>query len=246
MSKKNKNKNQVGVDSSTKNKKMHYLMVLDRSGSMAGVRDVTINNVNEQFNVIRDLAKKENIDATVTLLLFDQNGGSNWFDYVFTIKNINEVIDITADDYVPRGCTPLRDAIGNGVHKLQEALGDKLGDVNTKVLVTIFTDGEENSSREFSDEEINKMIAHLSEDGKFTFTFMGAGGIKNVQHVARSLGIMSSNVAAYDNTAIGHADAGDTLKCALTGYMTNYSRGLDTKLDFFAADPTEKKEKAKK
>jgi hypothetical protein len=227
------------------NKKLNYLFVLDRSGSMNCVRQQTINNVNEQFNVIRTESKKNGIESKVTLLLFDQNGydQEKWFDFVILDKNVDSVEDITEKTYKPNGGTPLLDAIGVGIEKLQEVLGDTVGDSNRKLLVNIFTDGEENASTRFDNDEIKKRISHLSEDGKWTFAFLGCGGLQDVQKVSANLGILRSNTLAYADGIEGHMEASRGLIASTAMYMSKLANDEDTSLNYFSQEeePVDKK-----
>lgn len=78
------------------------------------------------------------------------------------------------------------------------------------------------------------MISHLSENGKWIFTFMGCGGIDEVNNVARTYGIDVSNTVSYENSVKGHIVAGSTLCSATSTFYTNYAedkRGLVS--DFF-------------
>jgi len=125
-------------------------------------------------------------------------------------------------DYLTSGGTPLLDAIGLGVEKIKEFHGDKLGDENLKIIVTIFTDGEENSSVKYKRDDIKKMIEHLQSDDKWTFTFVGCGSFEAVADTARSYGIAGANTVAYLATDIGTANAYSSIA---TSY-TNYSRSV--------------------
>lgn len=229
-----KHKKQVGIVNNAK--KLSYLFILDRSGSMQRVRAQTVNNVNEQLNAVRVASKKEGIEAAVTVLLFDSPNGPerSWFSYLFTDIPVDQVKDITEAQYVPDGGTPLRDAIGTGITDLQTRLGDKLGDPNIKVLVSIFTDGEENTSRTYSAAQIKTMIEHLSSDGKFVFTFIGAGTLDAVTRVSETLGVASTNTMAYENTQVGHTLASKKMCRSVGSFMTSYSSGLDTSANYFA------------
>jgi hypothetical protein len=65
---------------------------------------------------------------------------------------IKSVPKLTQDDYLPSGMTPLYDAIGVTVGRLGES------PVGDKVIVVIMTDGEENSSREWSHAQVKALI----------------------------------------------------------------------------------------
>ncbi len=73
--------------------------------------------------------------------------------------------------------------MGISISKLNAELSD-IKDYN--VLVTIFTDGEENASVEFSGEAVKKMIESLKQR-RWTFTYIGTD--HDVEKVAFALSI---------------------------------------------------------
>jgi len=208
-------------------KKINYLLILDRSGSMSSIREQTIAGVNRQFDEIRKVQSEQPDDLiNVSLMLFDTNPHPYVScDYVFVDKPAVEIKPITYNDFVPRGGTPLNDAIANGVKKIQDIMGTGADDPNISVLVTIFTDGEENSSKEFTREQIMQMIEELSkkdEKGfqKWAFAFVGAGGIAEVQATAASYGISKLMTMAYDGSARGAEVAFQKIGSGTSCYMT--------------------------
>jgi len=235
MKKKNKIKNAA--------KKLYNLFVLDRSGSMMGLRQSTIESVNGQIESLRSDAKKnENVSILCSLLLFDSRGDDS-FHFCYVNTPVGDVKNITEADYLPNGGTPLRDAIGVGIQRLQRELGDSIGHDDVNILVTIFTDGAENSSTQFSHDQISKMIKHLSSDKKWTFSFIGSGGIAEVQAYSTSLNICASNTMAYDGTKAGYTRSVKKLQMARTSYVSNLAAGKDVSADFFAGGSEEESEK---
>src|SRR5262249_37767911 len=92
----------------TKFEQTHISMVLDRSGSMESCRKATIDAVNKYLLEARqDSVLKE---SDFELLTFDT-------DSIDSLRRGAPVAvkDISMEDYVPRGGTPLYDAIGRGI-----------------------------------------------------------------------------------------------------------------------------------
>jgi len=200
---------------SKQKKIIHALTVIDRSGSMQNYRSRTVEGINANINAL-----KQEVDADTvilnTQLQFAANG-STWnrptnnaeTDFLFTRLGVpvQELVDMTEADYAPDGGTPLLDAIGYGIEKIKAFHGDKLGDDNLKIIVTIFTDGEENSSTKWSRDDIKKMIEHFQSDGKWTFTFVGCGSFENVTSTSTSFGISTANTVAYADNELGRTEA---------------------------------------
>ena len=161
--------------------KVYNLIILDASGSMETIREQARTGVNETIQTIKK-AMEENTEQThfVTFASFNSNGINMVYDRVLASK----VVELKKEDYRPNACTPLYDAIGTTVTNLKDYV--EKGDI---VLVTIITDGYENSSREFSHEMIAKMIADLRKQD-WVFTYIGAN--QDVERVSRSININNS------------------------------------------------------
>ena len=185
--------------------KTYHLMIIDKSGSMENVRDVTISGLNENLQSIRkaqeDFEDQEQIACMVTF-----NGGvwepGEQVDHISCWKKATgEVQDFTRDNYAPLGGTPLLDAVGISISKLREEIKDELLERKATVVVTIFTDGQENTSREYSQQQIKDLITEIKETGQWTVAFAGCGD--NVFEVAASMNIGRGSTMAYAAGSIG-------------------------------------------
>lgn len=144
---------------------VYNLIILDESGSMSCIKRLALNGLNETLQTIR-MAQKDFPDQKqfVSILSFD----TSHMKFLRNKKSITEVQDLEQKEYNPNGGTPLFDAIGIGVNSL-------INDVtpNDSVLVTIITDGEENSSKEYTGRTIATLISSLKNQG-WLFTYIGA------------------------------------------------------------------------
>ncbi len=160
---------------------VYNLIILDESGSMDGVTWQTISGCNETLNGIRAMAEENKEQKQyVSIYCFDTSRSR----YLFENKPIEEVKGLTAKDYRPNACTPLYDAIGNTVSKLQKIATS----TDSIAKVTIITDGYENASRQWSLASIVTLIKSLKQKG-WLFTFIGAN--IDVEKTSHSLGIDS-------------------------------------------------------
>jgi hypothetical protein len=212
-------------------KTIHALTIIDKSSSMNPYRSRTIEGINTNI-----LALKKEVDADTeilnTQLQFSGTGHSggiiaNEMDFVFKRvgQSVKDLPDMTLIDYEPSGWTPLLDAIGYGIEKVKDFHGDKLGDENLSIIVTIFTDGAENSSKQYSRDEIKKMIEHFQSDGKWTFTFVGCGSFEDVSATSATLGVSANNTVAYVVTDSGTADAYAKIATSYTNYTVSRKLG---------------------
>ena len=173
-----------------KTKRVHNLIIVDESGSMEIIRKQAFVGMNETLQTIRKIQEKfPNQEQFVTLLTFDTNHTTWHYDNL--PATMSKDLDWKA--YNPSGGTPLYDAIGKGISKTNAQI--KEGDY---VLVTIITDGEENSSDEWTLKMIRTMIEKLKKQN-WTFTLIGTDNL-DVKTMAESFAI-NEHLAFPQDTA---------------------------------------------
>jgi hypothetical protein len=126
--------------------------------------------------------------ALTSLLLFDTDG----LDFLFKYTNPT-LLDKTT--FQPRGGTPLRDAVMYAVETMSRDWNDTLRDM--EVEITVFTDGEENSSKFWSSQDVARTITHFQDAYGWKVSFIGAGEKTDVASYASQFGIKSENVISY-------------------------------------------------
>ena len=90
-----------------------------------------------------------------------------------SLTTVTENSEIQELHYQPCGNTPLFDAMGISVTKLEQLIQKSgVSEEKVKVSVAIFTDGEENSSRQFTLGEIQRLIERLKLKG-WEFSYYG-------------------------------------------------------------------------
>ena len=161
------------------------LIILDESGSMNSIRQQALSGVNETIQTIR-AAQQENPDdhQMISFVTFDSSSGREDVRVIIDNEKIENVEDIKEEQYLPHGGTPLYDAMGMSITGLRKLV--KEGD---HVLVTVVTDGYENSSRYYSGESIKALVDALTAEG-WVFNYIGAN--QDSENVAKGLGIRCS------------------------------------------------------
>ena len=142
------------------------VFILDKSGSMGGLEKDTIGGYNSM------LAKQKAVagEALITTVLFDNN-----YELLHDRIDIRAVRPITEKEYSVGGTTALLDAIGKTIHKIGNVQKNTTEDYRAeKVIFVIITDGEENSSREYSSDRIKQMIEGQKSRYAWEFIFLGA------------------------------------------------------------------------
>ena len=170
--------------------KVYNVIIMDRSGSMWDIQRPAIQGYNEVLGGIKAAKKQfaETQEQFITLVLFD----SASIDEVYWNADPDKAEILTPETYVPGACTPLYDAMGRTLTKLEKELKGK---ENYSVVVTIITDGYENSSTEYNLAAIRALIDHLKAEG-WSFAYMGTD--HDVNGVTVSLSI--TNVVKFEKT----------------------------------------------
>lgn len=171
----------------------HVVFILDKSGSMASTRDDVIGG----FNSLMADQRKVDGKLTVTMCQFDTS-----YSLCFNMVGSKEVQDLNHDTYRPGGGTALLDAVGRTINEVGDKLRALPGALRPgKVLVVVMTDGQENSSREFTRGQIREMITRQENEYKWNFIYVGA----NVDGFAEAsaIGIRTSNALNYTGDSRG-------------------------------------------
>lgn len=209
----------------------HIVVVLDRSGSMRGLKADTIGGFNDF------LAKQQEVKGKGTLTMVHFADDQRFIEDMSPLENLKA---LTNETYDPSGSsTALLDTIGRTINRIENTLNG-LEQKPDKVVFVIITDGQENSSREFSRSQIMEMIKRHEDEMDWDFVFIGA----NQDAIAEgsNMGVRATNSLNYDASHLG-------VKCmysSLTSNMTNYREikrsKSGEKIGFFASPDTEETE----
>lgn len=163
-----------------KKHQVHNLIILDESGSMASIKNSIIQGFNELVQTIQGIEKQfPEQEHFVSFVSF--NGlGQKLLHFIDPASKLKQIDD---SSYNPASLTPLYDAMGFSINKLNQVLN---GQTDYNVLVTILTDGAENASKEFSGSDIKKLVEQLKQN-HWTFTYIGTD--HDVEKIASSLSI---------------------------------------------------------
>lgn len=201
----------------------HVIFVLDDSGSMQSCRAATISGYNEYLQAQKKDAKDTGIPTFVSLYKFDGSSVKT----VFSRVSVEEVKDLDEKSYNPQGMTNLYDAIGGVMMQINSQLSANKKADRDSVIITILTDGQENSSRTFSNSTIKQMV-EKAEGKNWGFMFLGA----NIDAFAAgsSLGFGVNNTIQYDTKSMENTMRSAS---AMTSRMKSaYASGMDTSLAY--------------
>jgi hypothetical protein len=208
---------------------VHNLIILDESGSMNSIEPIIIQGFNELVQTIHGIQEKfPEQEHFVSFLTF--NGlGMKWLHFMDPCSLLKQ---IDSKSYQPNASTPLLDAMGVSLNKVKLGL-DETSTYN--VLVTILTDGEENSSKEFTGAAIKQLVEELKQS-RWTFTYIGTD--HDVEKMAERLSI--NNVMSFNKSDAGVRDMFTKERRARTFYSAKLSAKEDVDLDYFKEIDEEK------
>lgn len=219
-------------------------IVLDETGSMNSCWDSTINSFNEFIGGQKSTTSGE---CHVSLSKFSTSGygytrgvqlmqqGSAVRD-LFVNVNVQDTPLLSRANYAPNGGTNLYDAIGSTIRRVEAQLAPQSSIPN--VLVVIITDGEENSSTEFTSEGVRELLKSKEREG-WTFLYLGAN--QDAWQAGSSLGLSKGQTMTYSTNNMAGTMA--ALNTATTSYRNMRSQAFaagstdgEVSQDFFGAD----------
>jgi len=211
--------------------RIYNLIILDESGSMSSIREQALSGANETLQTIRT-AQQENPDdhQMISFVTFDTGARRPFVRALIECERIETVSDISPAQYQPYGGTPLYDAMGLSITALKDLV--KEGD---HVLVTVITDGFENSSNIYTAEMIKELVESLTNQG-WVFTYIGAN--QDSKQTASGLGIRST--MDFQASIQGSVMMFDKMRSSNREYYKKVRRAkltgeaIDYEEDFFA------------
>lgn len=205
-------------------------MVLDKSGSMQIARELTVRGFNEQVQTIKD-TQTAGMETFVSLVTFNHEVVPEFMN-----KDVSFLKELTQEDYYPRGNTALFDAVGYTIDELTKIAVSPQDDV--AYLLIIFSDGEENASRKFSQKDIAERIQAVQDTGKWTVTYMGA--VHDLDKLCKEMNLVRGNVSVFDTSNIqGYTEGMTRTTKGLGSYMMARNAGGKSVMSFYSVDTKE-------
>lgn len=139
------------------------VMILDASGSMGGRANDVKGSISETIRINREVEG----EALMSVYTFDHN--------VRNVLDFKNVKDVEGVEYYCGGMTALHDAVAYAI----DDVGCKLArmceeDRPSNVQVMILTDGEENSSKRFTANDVKARIDEQTTKYSWLITYVGS------------------------------------------------------------------------
>ena len=185
----------------------HLTFVLDNSGSMQHLKPKTL----EGFNGF--LRKQKALPGKLTTSLYQfTDVWAHGFGHIITSESlanipvtvketynfvdVQQVPELTDENYSCDTNTPLLDAIGWAIDKTGEQLAAlKEDDRPESVTLVILTDGQENHSYRYTKKQVFDKIKHQTENYKWDVIYLASG--QDAIAVGASFGISAASSMNY-------------------------------------------------
>lgn len=194
-------------------KRVFNLIVVDESGSMCVIEKQALAGLNETIQTVKKVQDVHpDMEQHITIMTFDSGHKRYIYDNVLA----KDATMLSKKDYNPGGATPLYDAVGIAISRLNAITTD-----DDHVLMTIITDGEENCSTEYSLNMIKTLIEKLKKHN-WTFSFIGTDNL-DVESMAKEMNI--DNHLTFTEDAEGTAEMFATERVCRMSFMHNIFAG---------------------
>lgn len=152
----------------TTTRKQHVIVITDKSGSMSRLAEEVRTSFNQHLADMRSAAvANPQIEYRYTVTVFDTN-----FRLICVDAPLADVPDFTRENYTADGFTALLDAVGKTVLEFEGRTALGPGD---RVLLIVQTDGAENSSKEYSWDQIKALLAERAARPNWKILYLGEG-----------------------------------------------------------------------
>jgi len=206
----------------------HVAFCIDESGSVRTIVRPLVKAYNQNVESIKSAVLGEGQEASMTALAFGDRNLKH--RVLYTGQQVQTVVPLRVQDLNPTGMTPLFDSVYRAIKKLTE-LDD--GDENTTFVVTVVTDGFENSSDNPGIPTTLKLIQEKTATDRWTFTFLVPTGY--AESFSRNHNIPLGNIQEWETTsAEGTEQAFIANAKAYKNYFTARSTGMKSTKSFYS------------
>lgn len=221
-------------NSSQQTRTLVHQFIIDQSGSMRNSKNMVVDLFNELSQDIVQQAVGSKQDKAEEQLIGLCVFNNNEISHRLFNRNLNQSLPLAYKDYKPAFSTPLYDAIGDIIQR-QLAYWEGVPTEEYYVLVTILTDGRENSSVRFSADQIKELIKK-HEAQNWTFTYMGAHG--EVSEEIQKIAMSAMNATRFNKSKSGFDSLIDKEKQARKRFIddwkqTSPSQKMQSKKDYY-------------
>lgn len=251
-----RNQDLISTGGDTGRKTIHSVQILDASGSMnERFYDPEASKYKSKYDAAKEGLNKEiealkkaddGVNYSLTIIEFDSGSGRRSVDFRWNdvengkygnVVNIMPHAWMVSPDkigkftgYGASGGTPLYQTVYEVLKRLKNVMNPGDG-----AVVTIMTDGEENSS---NDKYSNgKIVSNMIEEYKtFGINVTYSGTERDIEKVVRETGVSYMNTLVHDGTSRGISKSYGQRVNSLSAYSKGVASGQSVTTDTFFKD----------
>lgn len=184
----------VGTKAEQEDPAALVVMLVDRSGSMSSMGTEVVGGCNAFLDKQRATDAQGEQKVHLIAATFDD-------DYdIIRNKPLAECPQFEAAEIAPRGMTALYDAITKVLDQATEVANGRVRPFEA-VTIFILTDGEENSSKSTTKEQVTSRITKLEKEFGWEFYFAAAN--QDAMVTGSSLGVKGTQCVTFDSATPG-------------------------------------------
>lgn len=212
-------------------KETDFVILLDSSGSMGGIKDATIKAFNQLVEDIKVQAAKVGLKTPrVTFYTFGESGHPTLQKYFR--KPVDTLDALNPSTYRPAGNTPLYACIEEAIDAIMADPEIANGKDNA-VVINVITDGQNNMA-ERTVGGTAKAIQRANGTGRFTIAVMVPRGAKDgLLREFGQYGIQAGNVTEWDATVQGMEMAAVVNTSSVGGFLGARSMGVMSSANYY-------------
>jgi len=172
------------------------LLILDESGSMSSIAPTVVTTHQRIVQQILDEQRSmPELQQLISVWTFE---GNHIRERIPLSEAAAHMLSL---EYMPLGNTPLYDAIGQAIGRVEAYLRGVEAPSEVRVSVAVLTDGYENASRSFTRDEIKRLVSRLRESG-WEFSYYGVD--HDVERIAMELNFSDHLHIRKDSDGLHH------------------------------------------
>ncbi len=167
--------------------KVVYGLIIDKSSSMMEIQREILQSLNDRIKAIKKLDKNSKTETLVELVMFNHR-----VKRLHTLTPAKEMKPLNREDYFVNGTTALYDALGSTLERFNLLLSNEIAKGTCKVVILVYTDGYENASRSYSQQDIKEMLRVANNTPGVEITMVGCD--EETLTMAREMNFNMDNV----------------------------------------------------
>ena len=177
------------------------------------------------FNTFLDEQRQVEGEARITLVQFDSEDP---FEILIDGEDLSTVSNLDRARYTPRGSTPLFDAVGRMIARIDHSILTRAdaGQPIEDQVVLIVTDGFENASREYSGGMIADLIKARRE---LAWAFVFLGSDESTYAEGSRMGVSGSSTGVWHKSGPGTREMLRKVSSETVAYRGMEAEGRRTK-----------------